>query len=399
MKTKLFAACLLLVMQAHAQFVNNGGTIFIDNEALVVIDHSLNGLSGAEIVNNGKLYVSGDIVNDATPDFFKKQTSTGTLVLNGTEQAIRGKNNISIYNLELQNDNVKNLYTTLFIGNELILNNAVLNAENNDIFIQNDDPSAIIRNSGYIATQQDARLVRNTAQRNANYLFPVGSLNQQYYQPVDIVTTGADKGSYAVTFHEYSAADDGFSLNAKDPSVGVVNDQYYYTIQQLSGTDNAGILFYTDSTRNNTFSGIGVWSAKQNQWELPASATPQAGVFGNSLNRAMLLALPDFANIHYTTVKEDPTRGSKLIQIPNSFTANGDGLNDFWEIKGIEKFPNNHVSIFNRWGELIYETRGYSFTNHFDASNVMQGVYMYIVDVRDNKGYIKTYTGDLTILR
>jgi hypothetical protein len=174
MKKIILALCLLTAAQLHAQVVNNGSALFIDSGAIVVIDHSLSGLSGAEIVNKGTLYVSGDIVNDATPDFFKKQTSTGTLVLNGLDQNISGKNNISIYNLELQNDHVKNIFTNLFLSNQLHLNSSVLIANNTDITIQNDDPMAISRTSGYIATQQDARLIRNTAQVNARYLFPVG---------------------------------------------------------------------------------------------------------------------------------------------------------------------------------------------------------------------------------
>jgi gliding motility-associated-like protein len=227
----------------------------------------------------------------------------------------------------------------------------------------------------------------------------LGSINEKYYQPVDLLTTGTDKGTFAVTLHDYSAAYDGFDLQVKEASVGQVNDQYFYTIQRLIGKEDASITFYSDSTQNNGYSGIGTWSIKENKWIMPATVTPQAGNYDINLNRSLLVAQPGFTDIQYTTIKEDKTKGSKLIQIPNSFSANNDGLNDYWEIKGIEKFPNNHVSIYNRWGELIFHTKGYSINNHFDASNTMQGVYMYIVEVRDNSGYTKTYTGDLTILR
>lgn len=40
-------------------------------------------------------------------------------------------------------------------------------------------------------------------------------------------------------------------------------------------------------------------------------------------------------------------------------TPNGDGFNDFMEIEGIEDYPNNKVTIFNRWGNLIWEKDGY----------------------------------------
>ncbi|REH46422.1 gliding motility-associated-like protein [Tenacibaculum gallaicum] len=51
------------------------------------------------------------------------------------------------------------------------------------------------------------------------------------------------------------------------------------------------------------------------------------------------------------------------------FSPNDDGVNDFWEIKGIEEHPNNTVTIFNRWGDMVFQTKEYD--NQF---NVFRGV-------------------------
>ncbi|WP_299101065.1 BspA family leucine-rich repeat surface protein [uncultured Winogradskyella sp.] len=51
------------------------------------------------------------------------------------------------------------------------------------------------------------------------------------------------------------------------------------------------------------------------------------------------------------------------------FSPNGDGVNDFWNIVGIEDHPNNTVSIYNRWGDLVFEIDDYNNT-----SNVFRGV-------------------------
>jgi len=51
------------------------------------------------------------------------------------------------------------------------------------------------------------------------------------------------------------------------------------------------------------------------------------------------------------------------------FSPNGDGVNDFWNIIGIEDHPNNTVSIFNRWGDLVFQIDDYNNT-----SNVFRGI-------------------------
>ena len=74
------------------------------------------------------------------------------------------------------------------------------------------------------------------------------------------------------------------------------------------------------------------------------------------------------------------------------FTPNGDGQNDTFIIKGIEAYPNSRVTIFNRWGNIVYEKSGY--INDWDGySNVSKvgtkalpvGTYYYVVKYGSNK--------------
>jgi gliding motility-associated-like protein len=47
------------------------------------------------------------------------------------------------------------------------------------------------------------------------------------------------------------------------------------------------------------------------------------------------------------------------IRIVNTFTPNNDGINDTWEIKGLEEYRNCRLEVFNRWGAKVYESVGY----------------------------------------
>jgi gliding motility-associated-like protein len=84
--------------------------------------------------------------------------------------------------------------------------------------------------------------------------------------------------------------------------------------------------------------------------------------------------------------------GCEII-IPNVFSPNGDGLNDFFFVEGITG-TNNTVKIFNRWGRIVFEARNYN--NNWNGGEVSDGTYFYEIIV---EGVEKPYTGHLTILK
>jgi gliding motility-associated-like protein len=50
------------------------------------------------------------------------------------------------------------------------------------------------------------------------------------------------------------------------------------------------------------------------------------------------------------------------VEVFNAISPNGDGLNDTFNIQGIDCFSENSVSIYNRWGVLVYERGHYNNT-------------------------------------
>lgn len=70
-------------------------------------------------------------------------------------------------------------------------------------------------------------------------------------------------------------------------------------------------------------------------------------------------------------------------EIFNSFSPNGDNANDVWYIADdLELFPDNHVSIFNRWGQSIFDITGYNNTDKaFTGENHEDGAYFYILEI------------------
>ncbi|WP_341907400.1 Ig-like domain-containing protein [Fluviicola taffensis] len=89
-----------------------------------------------------------------------------------------------------------------------------------------------------------------------------------------------------------------------------------------------------------------------------------------------------------------------LIDIPEAFTPDGDGTNDAFVITGIELFPNNTITIFNRWGNQVFFTEKYDntwegkSTSEFNigGDELPTGTYFYIFDTRTTEyGVVKGY--------
>jgi gliding motility-associated-like protein len=83
---------------------------------------------------------------------------------------------------------------------------------------------------------------------------------------------------------------------------------------------------------------------------------------------------------------------------PNSFTPNGDGVNDLWIIKHINTYPNASIEVFNRNGLRVFFSKGYD--NPFDGTYMSQplpvGVYYYKITPRNGRN---VKSGSLTIIR
>ena len=71
-----------------------------------------------------------------------------------------------------------------------------------------------------------------------------------------------------------------------------------------------------------------------------------------------------------------------LMFIPDAFSPNGDGTNDTWEIKNLEKFPDAEVFVYNRWGELIHHQSKDSplpWDGFYENSPAPIGEYTYLI--------------------
>jgi len=83
--------------------------------------------------------------------------------------------------------------------------------------------------------------------------------------------------------------------------------------------------------------------------------------------------------------------------IPNVFTPNGDGVNDTFEIPGIDSYNGNEMTIMNRWGATIYQKKNYK--NDWTGEGLNEGTYFYLLKVLTPTGRWDIYKGYVTLIR
>lgn len=105
-----------------------------------------------------------------------------------------------------------------------------------------------------------------------------------------------------------------------------------------------------------------------------------------------------------TTEELISVRKDCYIDIPNVFTPNGDGVNDYFfprqlQASGITRFS---MEVLNRWGQVVFKTDkkdGRGWDGRFNGVDQPQGVFIYLIDVEINGSVKENYKGNVTLIR
>jgi gliding motility-associated-like protein/uncharacterized repeat protein (TIGR01451 family) len=152
----------------------------------------------------------------------------------------------------------------------------------------------------------------------------------------------------------------------------------------------SGFSYILDNSLGRYNPTTGVWQIgnlavdETQTLEIYATVNP-SGVFTNIAVLSAENFIPEGGN---DTAMVVVTPNIRLI-IPEGFSPNNDGINDYFVIKGIESYPQNSLIIMNRWGNRVFEVNGYN--NNWDGSNqfggslgsknLPEGTYFYILDL------------------
>ncbi|MCD6065274.1 MAG: hypothetical protein K0S33_100 [Bacteroidetes bacterium] len=184
-----------------------------------------------------------------------------------------------------------------------------------------------------------------------------------------------------ITVHPHPSAD--FYFSNENPTI--LEPQ----VDMLNTTDPSGNTFYWNIP--------GLLSSTEYNTGL---IFPQAGTY------PVTLAATNQYNCSDSITRLLKVLNEEVIYIPNSFTPNNDGKNDYFFAKGFgfNEKEGFKMQIFNRWGERIFET-GDPATywngskNNHSTSSAIEDTYIYVVNYKDLEGKKYTRTGQVTVMR
>jgi len=186
-------------------------------------------------------------------------------------------------------------------------------------------------------------------------------------------------------------------VNVDPVGAGVVKvNSEWVPFYPWSSTQYGGIntLFKASPNTNYVFD---YWSASNHTF-----------AYADSLNDTLDFSANDTIVAHFkfieqpgdTTTVIDPS-GFTGVHIPNAFSPNQDGLNDFLEYYVGWDVDYFDLLIFDRWGNVMFETKSSSvfWDGRYKSEFVNTGIYTYVINYRLSTGEILKKSGNITLIR
>lgn len=192
------------------------------------------------------------------------------------------------------------------------------------------------------------------------------------------------EGKYTYRLNSLSGCEGADSINVEIvnflPAPSIFCGQVTVDGKQYIWDSIPGAIGYQYSLDNINWSPIAVFPSPSPQLgnistRIPGLATPQVYI------RAFNDAPEDLAGLcKYGQATLTPDC-EVIVIMPNAFTPNGDGINDFLDLGLIDIFPGNQLTIYNRWGRMVLDETDYQ--NDWNGGDESAGTYFYVLDLND----------------
>lgn len=241
--------------------------------------------------------------------------------------------------------------------------------------------------------------LKDTATCNGGFVMDAHTLyaGAYHYQWSPAALVDDDDSSYTTGYIESTQQ---FVLTAEDLTSGCIGSDTVVVVRnpvpEVTVTPSATLIMSRDSVPLQA-SGATYYYWVPSKW-LTNDTIADPVAYPRSPVSYMVVGMNEQGCSDSAIVSIDITEN---LFVPNAFTPNGDGINDVFKIENIGYQGVEAFHVFNRWGNLIYETldgtRGWDGT--YKGKPADAGAYYYLIRLGMDDGTAKVFKGEIALLR
>ena len=358
--TTLIVVVCYPVFSVQAQLLNPN-QIKVTSETLVSVYFDFKNTATGEFINDGQVHIFNHWTNDGKVSFTPAQQGA-TYFTGHEEQIIDGEiPSAFVYsrfnNVMFNNDYASTpflLATDISVSGNADFQKGIVDADsyNGRVIFETNTTHTNTSNNSFV----DGRVTKIGTEA---FEYPVGDAN--YYRPS--IHGNSEDNSDTYTSHYFlQNSDPNCPHNSKQDNIQLIDDKEYWKIAKDSGlTDIVLTLTLSpDTTPSYIFEEMAGTEIQIVRWDNTTKKWISEGGVTDDAQTMVTAKVSGYGIFTLARVtKSSAIREDDLI-VYNALSLNGDDKNDFFLIKGIDKYPDNTVEIYNRWGVLVYETKGYN---------------------------------------
>lgn len=366
-------------LMAQSFYIQGSSSVTLSTGSILSVTDSL--VNNGAITNNGNMVMGGVWYNLGTYN-----PGTGEITFNsptGSGPQVINHNNQAFTKLRISGGGEKLILADLTIVEELILDDGV---------IGNEDNHKVTFNSGAIITggSDQSHITGPVYQQGTgDKLFPVG--NGTIYLPVEIlgITTDSEVG---VTLVEFSTPQ---SFEFKQ-ELSAVSDKRYWEMDVVNGSltgTKVSLPIQGDEGLSTTEPTTQYVIVQSSTSPIEFESLGQSNFTGSTTGGRIVSDNAVTDNLISIGIL------SEGIVVYNAISADGDERNTIMRISNITLFPKNVVSIFNRWGDKVFEVKGYDNdqkafrgeSNIGGTKELPADTYFYVIDLGNGSSLVNGY--------
>ncbi len=350
MKRLLNIFLILFISKALSQSTVRSEITILKDTKVFVSDNFVIESNGV-VLNNGELIFKSNLTNNGVLSYTLNDTS-GLVKFEGVNQQVLGTSTPVFYNL-LFNNTTTIIKNNLQIDNEINFTHGIVNTRDNDavIFFNEQATHTNVSNLSFI----DGTVLKKGS---SDFIFPIGGGNN--YRYLTIENMNADNSFSSSYFFNNSNLK--YPHNKKDDVIKFIDTKEYWELKRIDGDDYVIIelsrspLTSSAEIMNEDLKNLHIvrWDNEEKYW------VNESGIINETNNSIKTISKVSGYGIYALAIVNSDLILPDDVVIYNNLTPNDDGINDTFLISGIEKYPDNSVKVFNRWGNLVYEIEGYN---------------------------------------